>query len=541
MKKFLQVTICMAFAMTLCIGLIAQNERGAPEGKIQQHFFTNDDSAGSFLALDGGPTSETIFTVKNSPFPAYKGTVANPFGSQIGTTGGAVQCLEYIDGKIYGVRWAGGNQFGTLDPSTGAFTVIKASFHTQGTDGASIAYNPVDGKTYVFPWTGEAPEATRYGTVDLETGDFTTIATFGTTGPTYYAAIDEDGTCYAVQNLTNKFGTINLATGSFTEKATLAGITSINYIQDLSFDRETGELYWLGKADQGAKDSYWKIDKATGALTNLGSNSFDAQGFTTLTWFGNPPPDCDPAKDLEIAYTDDCEAELTWKAPGTASYNYNIYRDGELIKTVVTESYKDDDDFDVFAGHTWEVKVVCTDNLSTPISKELPACKEEIKYDPVTSLNGNCIDGTVTLTWNAPESDVKQYDVYEGENNLGKTEELTYTISDVSDGEHNYCVVAVYEGGASEKVCIKVECEVGVKDIKTTFSIVPNPATNNIIIKAKSDFNKVEILSFLGQIVVSESNNGKELSLDISNLTNGVYFVRIISENGTSVKKFVKQ
>jgi hypothetical protein len=536
MKKKLQTTICMAFVAVLCIGVSAQTERGAPDEKVQYYFFTNDDS---YTDSYRGPTSDVIFTVKNSPYPAYKGTVANPFGSSIGNTGGAVQCLEYINGIIYGVRWSGGNQFGTINPTTGAFSVIKANFHVQGTDGASIAYNPVDGKTYVFPWTGEAPEATRYGTVDLATGDFTTIADFGTTGPTYYAAIDEDGTCYAVRNLSNEFGTINLATGNFTVKATLSGITAINYIQDLSFDRETGELYWLGKADQGATDFYWKINKTTGALTNLGSNPFDAQGFCILNWFGTPP-DCDPASNLEVEYTTDCKAVLSWTAPGTAEYNYNIYRDGEFIKLVGTESYIDEG-FDLFSGHKWEIKVVCTDNFSTPVSKELDACQEKT-FEPITDLNGNCDSETVTLAWTAPEGDVSSYDVYEGEAKLGTTTTATYNITNVSAGKHNYCVAAVYDGGVSNKVCKDVECEVSINEMnQTEFSIVPNPATNNITIKAKSDFNKVEVLSFLGQIIISQSYTGKELPFDVSNLTNGVYFVRITFDDGISVQKFVKQ
>ncbi|MCL2289787.1 MAG: choice-of-anchor J domain-containing protein [Bacteroidetes bacterium] len=77
--------------------------------------------------------------------------------------------------------------------------------------------------------------------------------------------------------------------------------------------------------------------------------------------------------------------------------------------------------------------------------------------------------------------------------------------------------------------------------VKTGFSIAPNPATNSITISADNNFHTIEIVSFLGQTVVAQPNAGNAATLDVSNLTNGVYFVRIISENGTSVKKFVKQ
>ena len=75
----------------------------------------------------------------------------------------------------------------------------------------------------------------------------------------------------------------------------------------------------------------------------------------------------------------------------------------------------------------------------------------------------------------------------------------------------------------------------------TTFSIVPNPATNNITITANTDFNTIEIFNLLGQTMLSQPNVGSSAKLDVSTLTNGVYFVRIIFANSTSVQKFVKQ
>jgi hypothetical protein len=85
-------------------------------------------------------------------------------------------------------------------------------------------------------------------------------------------------------------------------------------------------------------------------------------------------------------------------------------------------------------------------------------------------------------------------------------------------------------------------CYVSIKEnVKTGFSIAPNPATNSIAISAENNFHTIEVVSFLGQTVLAQPNAGNATTLDVSSLTNGVYFVRIISDNGTSVKKFVKQ
>jgi len=86
------------------------------------------------------------------------------------------------------------------------------------------------------------------------------------------------------------------------------------------------------------------------------------------------------------------------------------------------------------------------------------------------------------------------------------------------------------------------KCVTGIKNnAKTTFSIVPNPATNNVTVTSGNNFHTIEVVSFLGQTVLSQPNIGNTTLLDVSTLTNGIYFIRITSDNGTNVQKFVKQ
>ena len=92
---------------------------------------------------------------------------------------------------------------------------------------------------------------------------------------------------------------------------------------------------------------------------------------------------------------------------------------------------------------------------------------------------------------------------------------------------------------ATKNPCTPV---VGIANNATaSFSIVPNPATNNITITSASRLNTIEIINFLGQTVISQQANNNKAELDIANLTKGVYFVRITTDNGTSAQKFVKQ
>jgi len=73
------------------------------------------------------------------------------------------------------------------------------------------------------------------------------------------------------------------------------------------------------------------------------------------------------------------------------------------------------------------------------------------------------------------------------------------------------------------------------------FTIIPNPAPNQVTISSATPFHSVEIINFLGQTVVSQSSIGNTATINVSNLNNGIYFVRVGFEGGGSVRKLVKQ
>jgi hypothetical protein len=155
----------------------------------------------------------------------------------------------------------------------------------------------------------------------------------------------------------------------------------------------------------------------------------------------------------------------------------------------------------------------------------------------------------VAITWTAPAIAPVKYKIYLDEVEIGETTTTEYKddVSTLDEGDYTYkyCVLPVYAAGVCagtpDKKCVDVTFHISVKEFTSGVSIAPNPAYNNITIKAKSNFHTVEIVSFLGQIILSQSNETDNATLDVSQFTSGVYFVRVISENGISVQKFVKQ
>jgi len=162
---------------------------------------------------------------------------------------------------------------------------------------------------------------------------------------------------------------------------------------------------------------------------------------------------------------------------------------------------------------------------------------------PPTNLEVTCTaDSKALLTWEFPEPTV--FNIYRNDVLIKENHtETSYLDETAPPAQNTWSVTVLCDDVESYPASISMEepC-VGINEnVKPTFSITPNPATNQITISAGNDFHTVEVVSFLGQTVLSQSNIGNNISIDVSNLTNGVYFIRIISDNGASVKKFVKQ
>ena len=79
---------------------------------------------------------------------------------------------------------------------------------------------------------------------------------------------------------------------------------------------------------------------------------------------------------------------------------------------------------------------------------------------------------------------------------------------------------------------------VGVESRESVATIYPNPANNVLNINANSNISMVEVFNVTGQVVASYNANDVNTQINTSNFANGVYTVRIHTENGVSNQKF---
>ncbi len=68
--------------------------------------------------------------------------------------------------------------------------------------------------------------------------------------------------------------------------------------------------------------------------------------------------------------------------------------------------------------------------------------------------------------------------------------------------------------------------------------IYPNPADDFISIKSNLNYTSTSILDVTGKTVKQVTSSSK---IDVSNLTNGIYFIKLIGKENTVIKKFVKE
>ena len=78
----------------------------------------------------------------------------------------------------------------------------------------------------------------------------------------------------------------------------------------------------------------------------------------------------------------------------------------------------------------------------------------------------------------------------------------------------------------------------------TEFSMSPNPAKDFIKVDLKLKADRVEVVDVQGRVVVAkkvENVASSNVTFDVRELTNGIYFIRVINGSTTRTNKFIKE
>jgi hypothetical protein len=110
----------------------------------------------------------------------------------------------------------------------------------------------------------------------------------------------------------------------------------------------------------------------------------------------------------------------------------------------------------------------------------------------------------------------------------------------------NYYWLRVWEWNnndyGSVGICLEEVDTLGFDDLSNFgFSFAPNPVEDKLQLKADQKIKQISIYSILGQKVFDRSFDDSQMTLDISNLKQGTYFVKVQIAEKTGIFKIIKQ
>ncbi|MCL2435415.1 MAG: T9SS type A sorting domain-containing protein [Lentimicrobiaceae bacterium] len=227
---------------------------------------------------------------------------------------------------------------------------------------------------------------------------------------------------------------------------------------------------------------------------------------------------------------------------GPADPKYNVYMGDVLVASEIeATTYTHPDAVAQGVDVEWCVTQVCVGGGESAAGCKTAKCGGTPPCEPATITEVVPSGTGLLVTWTLPAG-AQTVNIYRNGVQIAGTHTGTsYLDEPLEDGEYCYTLTVNCAGGVNSPMSNEECYTLSIKGNEQTFFMAPNPATGDVKIRAAGNINTIEVVSFLGQTVLSQPGTGNEATLDVSTLTNGIYFVRVNAENGTSVKKLVKQ
>ena len=169
-----------------------------------------------------------------------------------------------------------------------------------------------------------------------------------------------------------------------------------------------------------------------------------------------------------------------------------------------------------------------------------------------TALN----ESEVLLEWNG-DVNTSSYDICENTEVIATTTDTSYIVKNLSLGWHCFKIIGVNgikRSEPSEIQCVElveipdepIEPEIpengeGIEETTSSLLLYPNPVNDKIYIETESEIEYVVVYDVYGRYQVTETASHQDcLVIDVTDLKSGVYFVKVVTENGEFVKRVWK-
>ena len=176
-----------------------------------------------------------------------------------------------------------------------------------------------------------------------------------------------------------------------------------------------------------------------------------------------------------------------------------------------------------------------------PEQPVIPAVPANLEATPINT-------SSIIITWNVAENALS-YNVYRDGKFVINVGNPTYTDKELEyDTKYCYTVTSVNgneESNHSEMVCVKTLGE-SIEELTSSLLLYPNPVNDKLYIETQTltltQTLTIEIYDIYGRCQVTETPSHQAcLVVDVTDLKSGVYFVKIVTSEGETVKRFVKK
>lgn len=256
---------------------------------------------------------------------------------------------------------------------------------------------------------------------------------------------------------------------------------------------------------------------------------------------------CSKPTNLNAEALDENSIELTWNDSYTA-VSYKVFRDDEMITEVTEPSYIDTG-LNPGTEYCYTVRSVCEIGTSLATAEE---CATTIEATIPCETPGNITSDVeqeasdfdhffkVTLSWNEVE-EADSYNIYLNNEKIDNINETSFVIGFDEEATHNFAVSSLcgeQESGLSDDITVTL-IDDALNENNIVMEIHPNPTNDKIFIDTDENIKQINIYNITGVMVYE--NNEYENHVDVSKLSNGIYFINIKTEKGEIIKKIIKQ
>lgn len=473
-------------------------------------------------------------------------------------------------GHIFTLNWTATYENSSWD---GTITLTAIGSDCVTPDGLVVTDN---GNNAVLTWNDESTEEQITITDDVEGHTYGTINSPGTIGWTY---IDGDGAstgsfqnidytnegqpmAYIVLDQSQMSGSANTVEGHSGNKffgsayaKSSGGWGGSSAVQnddwmispELNFSEPFTFSFWARSYSSSySTEQFYAAYSTTGTGQDNFVNLNSSATTTTTTWTEYTYTVPANAKYVAIHCVSNdqyifCVDDITISGRVINGPACNIYRNGELIAEHVAGGTFTDSNLpegtycytltrDCGSGfESQESESVCV-TIGNPVSEPC---------DAPTGLTATATSNQIGLSWNAVENAIA-YKVYRNGDAIATTQTNSYTDANVtSNTTYTYAVKTVCTGGESG-LSNTVNGVTGIDSYSSSeVHIYPNPAHNVLTIEG-NNLKEAALYSAIGTLVKRTEITGKTVTLNVSGLTKGIYFVRIMtSEGNISTRKVV--